>query len=115
MTQEDALNLIHPRLYSLLCLMFSRFASWRPRIGYSASSVGFSCGWTVSDFEDLENEVDTAAVRALEAGYDELTMAERTMIEQVIGFQPWVWSARPGVMESAIGKLEKKLRIIGAI
>lgn len=115
MTRDDALQLIHPRLYALLCFMFAKFRNWGPRLGYPSHSAGFSSGGSVSEFEDLEDEVDSSAVRVLEAGWSDLTLAERTMIEQVVGLQPWVWTARPGVMESAIAKLEKKLRTIGAI
>jgi hypothetical protein len=54
-----------------------------------------------------------AAIRVLEAGWDDLTLAERSVIEVVLGRQPDVWTVRLEVYESAVEKLEKRLRMIG--
>lgn len=114
MTREQALMLMSCRLYALLGLMFSRWRRWRAQTDYPRCSAGFNSGGSVSEFEDLEDDVDRDAVLVLEAGWDGLTPAEKIMVEQAIGLQPWVWTARPGVLESAIAKLERKLRTIGA-
>jgi hypothetical protein len=114
MTREDALQLMSCRLYDLLGQLFAYYRNWRPKIGYPANSAGFSSGGSVSEFADLEDEVDTAALKVLEAGWDELGESERVYIEMLMGVTPWVWTVRPSVMESAIEKLEKRLRMIGA-
>jgi hypothetical protein len=101
------------RLYDLLGLMFARWRLWGPRVGWPTSSCGFASGGSVSEFSDLEEECDLAAIRVLEAGWDGLTLAERTVIEVVLGRQPDVWSVRMEVYESAIAKLERRLRMIG--
>ena len=113
MNRDEYLQLMSCRLYDLLGLMFAKWRRWSPKIGWPSSSCGFSSGGSVSEFSDLEDECDMAAIRVLEAGWDDLTLAERTVIEMVIGRQPWVWTVRPGVYESAIAKLEKRLRMIG--
>jgi len=102
-----------PRLYSLLGKLFAYFRNWHPGIGFRSSSVGLSCGGASAEFEELEIQIDIAAMKVLETGWDELNIAERTCVEMALGIQPWVWTARVGVMEAAIEKLEKKLRTIG--
>jgi hypothetical protein len=114
MNREEYLQLMSCRLYDLLGLMFAKWRSYMPKVGWPTSSCGFSSGGSVSEFEDLEDQLDTAAVRVLEAGWGDLTPAERTAIEVVLGGMPNVWTVRPGVYESAIAKLEKRLRMIGA-
>ncbi len=106
------MQLMSIRLYSLLCLMYATFRNWGPRIGFPSSSAGFYSGGSVADFSDLEEACDAHAVQALEVGWDALTAAERIMVEQTIGVLPWVFTARPGVLESAVAKLEKRLRVI---
>lgn len=117
MSRDEALQLMHCRLYDLLGLMFSKFRHWIPQVEYPRCSAGMTSGGVVGyeSAVDMECEADAEAVRVLEAGFDDLTLAERTMIEQAMGIRPWVWTARPGVLESAIKKLERKLRSIGAI
>ena len=113
MTRDDAMQLMSIRLYDLLGKMFSHFRLWAPKLGHRRSAVGFASGGSVSEFADLEIEIDAAAIRVLEAGWDTLTVAERVMVEQTLGVLPWVFTARPGVLESAVEKLEKRLRMIG--
>jgi hypothetical protein len=93
--------------------MFAKWRAYRPKISWPSSSCGFATGGSVSEFEDLEIECDDAAVRVVEAGWDELGASEKIYIEMVMGVTPWVWTVRPCVMESAIEKLEKRLRMIG--
>lgn len=114
MTREEALLICSCRLYDLLGRMFAAWRAYRPNIGYPSHSAGFSTGGSVSEFCDLEEEVDGAAVQVLEAGWDSLSIAERTAIEMLIGRTPWVWTVREHVMRDAVEKLEKKLRTIGA-
>lgn len=117
MNRDDAMMLMHRNLYRLLGLMMSMHRRWMPNTGYPRRAAGLATGGVVG-YEtagEMEDEGDVYAARALEASFDELTPAERICIEMVIGTQPWVWTARPGVMEAAIAKLEKKLREIGAM
>lgn len=115
MTRDEALQLMSVRLYDLLGMMFAKWRAWMPKVGYPSCSAGFASGGSVSEFEDLEEECDAAAVRVIEAGWAELTLAERTAIEILWGRMPDVWTVRPGVYESAIKKLEKRLRMIGGV
>jgi hypothetical protein len=110
MNREDCLQLMSCRLYDLLGLMMYRWRNWAPKVGWYSASCGFASGGSVSEFEDLEESVDAHAVTVLETGWTELSPAERLSVEMAIGVQPWVWTVRPGVYESAIAKLEKKLR-----
>lgn len=115
MDRNEALQLMSCRLYDLLGLMFAKWRNYMPRVGWPSSSCGFATGGSVSEFEDLEIECDEAAIRVLEAGWDELSLAEKTAIEVLWGKMPDVWIVRPGVYESAIAKLEKRLRMIGGV
>jgi len=117
MTLDESLLLMSRQLYYFLGLMFARFRHWMPQTDYPRCSAGMSTGGVVGyeSASGLEDEADCEAIAALEAAFDDLTLAERTMIEQVMGIQPWVWTAREGVLESAVRKLEKKLRSIGAL
>ena len=114
MNRDEALQIMSCRLFDLLGQLFAHYRNWRPRIGFPSCSAGMGTGGSVSEFADLEDEVDLAALKVLEAGLDELSLAEMVVIEMAVGVQPWVWTVRPGVYESAIEKLEKRLRMIGA-
>ena len=117
MNRDDALQLMTCQLYRLLGLMFSRFRRWMPQVDYPRCAVGLSTGGVVGyeSAVEMEDEADAEAVRALEAAYDDLSPAERIFIEMCIGLQPWVWTVRESVANSAIRKLETKLRGIGAL
>ena len=113
MTRDDAIQMMSCRLYNLLRVMMMAWRHWRPEeLTYKGPSM-FATGGSVSSFEDLENEADRAAIDVLEAGWDGLSIAERSFIEQTVGLVPWVWTVRESVAEEAIRKLEKKLREIG--
>lgn len=113
MTRDEAILLMSPRLYELLGMMLSRWANWMPQVGFPRVSAGMVSGGrvTIDTWEDLESEVDTAAVLAIEAAWGDLSQAERVMIEQCMGRLPWVFTARPGTLEAAIEKLERKIRV----
>ena len=115
MSRDDALLMISPRLYELLRKLFVRFRCWAPQTGYPRASAGMATGGSVSyeSFGEWEDEQDSEAVWVLEAAFDGLNPAERTVIEQLVGVLPWVFQARAGVLESAIAKLERKMRGIG--
>ena len=111
MTRDEAMQLMSCRLYWLLSMMAVRWRNWRPKIGYPSCSAGFNTGGSVSDFDDLEHEGNAAAIAALETGWADLNPAERTVIEMIVGLQPWVWVPRESILLSAIDKLERKVRI----
>ena len=113
MNRDQYLQLMSCRLYDLLGLMFAKWRKWSPKVGWPSSSCGFASGGSVSEFSDLEEECDMVAIRVLEAGWDDLTLAERTVIEAILWRQPDVWVVRLDVYESAVAKLEERLRMIG--
>ena len=113
MTRDDAVMMVSQQLYRGLSMMFAHWRRWRPKVGFPSSSVGFSTGGSVSELEDLEDAADMELERILEAGWIGMSLAERTCIEMLMGKMPWVWSARPGVMESAIEKLNAQMRKVG--
>ncbi len=112
MTREEMLYMIPPGVFRLLNMMFFRFRVWRPRVGYPSVSAGFASGGAVGidSIEDMEEEADTYAVGVTEAAYDELNTAERIAIRVAMGQEAAVWAWRDGVLESAIEKLESRLR-----
>jgi hypothetical protein len=117
MNQEEALMLMSCRLYDLLGKMFSMFRRWMPQTDFPRCSAGMSSGGVVGyeSADELDLEADHDAIRVLEAGWDDLSAAERTVIEVVLGRQPDVWTVRHEVYETAIAKLEKRLRMIGVV
>lgn len=104
-----------PRLEYLLDQMHRAWRAWRPRLGWPEASCGFHSGGSVSDWEDLESEVDGHALRATEAAFDDLTPAERLSLGVAMGWEPAVWTVRAGVLEVAIAKLEAGIRRRGLV
>lgn len=104
-----------PRLEYLLDQMHRAWRSWMPRISWPVSSVGFASGGSVSDFEDLEDEIDGHALRVTEAAFDDLNPAERLALSVAMGWEPSVWTVREGVLEVAIEKMQRLLRKGGVV
>lgn len=117
MTHDEAVQAMSFQLYRLLGLMFFRFRCWMPNTGYPRSSPGMSTGGLVGFESAMEmlDDADAEATHALEAGYDDLNQEERIIIEQCMGIRPWGFVTHAAPLESAISKLENKLRSIGAM
>jgi hypothetical protein len=115
MTRDEALQQISCQLYDLLGKMFAMFRRWMPQTGFPRCSAGLSSGGVVGyeSADEMDLEADMEAIRVLEVGWDSLTSAERTVIEMIMGVQPWVWVPREEVMQSAIKKLDARLKMLG--
>lgn len=115
MTRDQALQLMSWHLYRVFKVMYLRCKHHVECHGYAKRSAGFSSGGSVGyeSSDDLGDEQDVIAANILETFYfEKLTKAEQAAIEQAVFGAPAVWTYRDGVLDSAIKKLEGKLREI---
>lgn len=115
MTRDEAQQFMSRHMYELLGKMFSMFARWAPQIGYPRTSAGLATGGVVGyeSADEMDLEADMSAIKVLEAGWDELSPAEQTAIQQVTGHLPWAFGPREEVLMLALEKLDRRMRMIG--